>query len=67
MDLVENRSNEIFLFNLKTNSVSKKSWKTYNGALKNAKEYEIPMTEDGIDWCQRHPEWAVKRLGDKHD
>lgn len=45
-----------------TGEISKKSWKTYKGALKNCKSSEIVSTPEGIDWMLRHPDWANQRL-----
>lgn len=41
-----------FIFNLKTNTVSKKSWATYRGACKNStnlNKADIVTTKEGVD------------------
>ena len=50
-----------YLFNVHTLEKSKKSWKTYKGALTNAKEYDIVSTQAGIDWIINHPELKYRQ------
>lgn len=50
-----------YIFNLETQKTSKKSWKTYNGALKNCSLLEIVSSLAGIDWILRHPDWIETR------
>ena len=47
-----------------TKEVSKKTWKTYNGALNNCKTpTQFVNTLEGIDWFKRHgEEWTKDRL-----
>ena len=57
--------NEFKVQCLKTGVVSKKTWKTYDGASKNVKTpTEWVITPKGLDWCRRHPE-ASKEITDK--
>lgn len=58
---------KFLLFNLKTLEISKKSWKTYKGALKNCGLYEIVSTQKGINWALRHPEWRELRIKSAED
>lgn len=55
-----------YLFNLTNSEISKKSWKTFNGAFKNSKEYEIVLGGETlvavINWIMKHPDWAEKRI-----
>lgn len=52
-----------FLFNLKTLKRSKKSWKRYESAGKNAGEFDIVLEdEETINWILKHPEWVKERL-----
>lgn len=53
---------EFKLFNLVTYKESKKTWKTYEGAAKNAQAFDIISTPEGIEWMQKHPEWAKERV-----
>jgi hypothetical protein len=46
----------LWLVDVKTLKLSKKSWKTYKGALRNAKETDMVVTLDGFAWMLRHPE-----------
>lgn len=51
------------VYDLKTRTESKKSWKTYKGAERNCKlNTQIVVSDDGIDWMNRHPEWIEDRL-----
>ena len=59
---MEAKTMQFFLFNLKTSVVSKKAWKTYRGAVRNASDVDVVTTLDGIDWCKRHPAWAEESL-----
>ena len=53
-----------YLYNLKTKTRSKKSWKTFNGALKNSTEYDVICDSEawGIEWLERHPEFVEENL-----
>lgn len=46
----------LWLVDVKTLKLSKKSWKTYNGALKNATPTDMVVTLNGYAWMLRHPE-----------
>lgn len=53
---------EYFLFNLETMTASKRSWKTYKGAVKNVAKTDLICTEDGIAWCKRNLLWCQSKL-----
>lgn len=51
----------LFLVDIETLKRSKKSWKTYKGALKNASPTDIIVTSDGYAWMLRHREYYKYR------
>lgn len=51
-----------YLFNLETKRLSKKSWKTYKGAERNAGRVDMITSLEGVDWFLRHPEWCQQRI-----
>jgi hypothetical protein len=52
------------IFSCENFTISKKSWKTYNGAVKNCKQLDIVIPDDSdvTDWMKRHPEWIKERI-----
>lgn len=62
------KESEYKVFCLKTKDVSKKSWKTYKGALKNCfTKTQMVSTPSGIDWMNRHPEYFEDRMSSAED
>jgi hypothetical protein len=53
-----------YLYNLKTKTRSKKSWKTWNGAMRNSTEYDVLCDSEagGMEWMERHPEFVEENL-----
>lgn len=51
----------VYIVNIENCTISKKSWKTYDGALKNCGNNQIPMTFEGYEWYVKHPEWRKER------
>jgi hypothetical protein len=51
----------LWLVNVKTMKLSKKSWKTYKGALKNASPDDMIVTLDGFAWMLKHPEYDYSK------
>lgn len=51
-----------YIFDLIHCTTSRKHWKTYGGALKNARGCQIVSNLSGISWILRHPEWIKERL-----
>lgn len=51
-----------FLINLETFQRSKKTWKTYKGASRNASNKDIIATNEGFAWLKNSPNWAKSRL-----
>lgn len=58
IDLTKER---LWLVDVKTLKLSKKSWKTYKGALKNASPTDIITTLSGYEWMLRHPEYDYSK------
>lgn len=51
----------LWLVDVLTLKLSKKSWKTYNGALKNASPTDMVVTLNGYAWMLRHPEYDYSK------
>lgn len=50
------------LVNLETMERSKKTWKTYRGALNNASGKDLITTEEGYEWIKNNPDWCKETL-----
>ncbi len=55
-------SDMFYIYDLKSDIISEKSWKTYNAAVKHATQYQIVSTLKGIVWMKNNPEWIKDKI-----